>query len=110
MIWLIAFAGAAVFVEVLAFVLVVHTLLRHAMLARGLPAWRLGDTVLTSPLLWIGAAMVAGALNRGLAVAGLRAGLGGEISGDATAAATIGLAGLGLVVGWFGLRAVGKLY
>lgn len=105
---LIGWGVAATVAEIAAFVGVVHTLLRHAMLARGLPSWRLGDTLLTSPLLWIGATLVAAALNRLIAAVALRAGRDGvAVSGVST---TVLIAVGGAAMAWFGLRAVGKLY
>lgn len=94
-------AGATA-VEVAALVALVHTLLHRAMLTRGLPSWRASDTLLASPLLWTGAALLTGALNRLVALAALGRGAG--------VAAALGVAAVGAVVAWFGMRAVGKLY
>ena len=103
---MIGWVAAATAAEVAALVAVVHTLLHHAMLARGLPAWRLADTLLTSPLLWTGATLFAGSLNGLVVVAALSAGAA-SVAPTALAA----LAALaGAVVAWFGMRAVGKLY
>lgn len=100
---MIGWVAAATAAEVAALVAVVHTLLHHAMLGRGLPAWRVADTLLTSPLLWIGAALFAGSLNRLVAVAALHA-AGAGVAATALAALA------GAVIAWFGMRAVGKLY
>ena len=105
---LIGWAAAATAAEVAALLWAVHTLLRHAMTARGLPSWRLGDTLLTSPLLWAGAALFAGSLNRLVAAAALRVGRDGGAGGPAWATVAAALAGAAMA--WFGLRAVGKLY
>jgi hypothetical protein len=107
---LIVWGVGATVAEVLAVVAVVHTLLHRAMLERGLPAWRLSDTLLTSPLLWLGATLVAGGLTRLVAVAALRAGpvaAGADAGGVAAPALA---AAVGAVAAWLGLRAVGKLY
>ena len=98
--------AAATAAEVAALVAVVHTLLHHAMLSRGLPAWRVADTLVTSPLLWVGSALFVGALNRLIAVAALRA--GGSVGAGVVATVLAALAGA--VIAWFGMRAVGKLY
>ena len=105
---LIALGVAATVVEVVALVAVVHTLLRHAMTARGLPSWRVADTLLTSPLLWLGAALAAGALN--WLVAGGAARAGRADGAVPTVLAPIGVALVGAAMAWFGMRAVGKLY
>lgn len=105
---LIVWSVAATAVEVAALAGVVHTLLRYAMTARGLPVWRLGDTLLTSPLLWIGATVVAVALNCAIALVALRAGRHTAATGGLTA--TVAVALVGMAMAWFGLRAVGKLY
>ncbi len=105
---LIGWVVGATLVEVALFVGVVHTLLHHAMTARGLPTWRLGDTLLTSPLLWTGSTLFAASLNRLVAVAALRAGRDGAAVGGV--AVTVAAATAGVVIGWFGVRAVGKLY
>ena len=107
MIRLLAWSVAATVAQVAALLGVVHTLLRYAMLARGLPAWRLGDTLLTSPLLWLGATLAAAALTRVVVVTALRAGRAGTDGGLALA---VGVAVAGAAMMWFGLRAVGKLY
>ncbi len=74
---------------------VLHGAVGRAMRARGDLRWRLRDTALVSPLLWVGLLLFFASLNRGL----LR---GGVLHLVAAAA--------GLVVAWFGGRAVGKLY
>ena len=91
--------------EVAALFGVVHTLLHHAMVARGLPSWRPADTLRTSPLLWIGATLCAASLNRLVALAASRAGPGGVGVAAAVVTALVGAA-----IAWFGMRAVGKLY
>jgi hypothetical protein len=105
---LIGWAVGATVAEVAALIGVVHTLLQHAMLARGLPTWRLADTLLTSPLLWTGATLFAASVNRAVALAALRAGRDGAAAGGVATAAALAL--VGAAVAWFGLRAVGKLY
>ena len=105
---LIAWTVVAAVAELVGVLAVVHTLLRYAMTARGLPVWRLGDTLLTSPLLWLGATLAAVALNWLVAGAALRAGQANEPGGSPAVA--LGLALLGATMAWFGLRAVGKLY
>jgi hypothetical protein len=92
--------------EVAALFGVVHTLLHHAMVARGLPSWRPADTLRTSPLLWTGATLCAASLSQLVALAASRAGGGGG-SGVAVAVA---FALVGAAIAWFGVRAVGKLY
>jgi hypothetical protein len=107
---LIAWGVAATAAEVALLLGVVHTLLRLAMTARGLPSWRVADTLLTSPLLWAGSTLVAAALNRLVAVAALRAGRDTAAAASGGVAATVAVALLGAAMAWFGLRAVGKLY
>jgi len=87
---------------------VVHTLLRYAMTARGLRSWRVADTVLTSPLLWLGVTLVAAALSWLLTGAALRVGRPDAAGGSAALVVAMALVGAAMV--WFGLRAVGKLY
>ena len=108
MTWLIGWTVGATVAEVAAVVGVVHTLLHHAMLARGLPFWRLGDTLRTTPLLWTGTAVFTASLNRTIALAALRAGRDGATASDVATAALVAL--VGAVIAWFGLRAIGKLY
>jgi len=79
----------------------------RAMRARGM-AWRLADTALVSPLLLAGLALFFGSINHGM----LRYALDVQ-RGDAAGmhlATTIVVSLGGLVVAWFGGRAVGKLY
>lgn len=104
----IVWGAVAAVVEVAGALAVVHTLLRYAMTARGLPAWRVGDTLLTSPLLWLGVTLVVVALNWLLVGAVVRSGRG-DAAGTPGAAA-VGLVLVGAAMTWFGLRAVGKLY
>lgn len=105
---MLAWVVAATVIEVGGLVAVVHTLLRHAMTARGMAEWALTDTLLTSPLLWTGAALAGGALNRLVAVSGVRAGRD-ELT-QPGAALTVAAVVVGAAMMWFGLRAVGKLY
>ena len=108
---LIVLGVAATLAEVAAAAGVIHTLLRSAMLARGLPSWRLGDTLLTSPVLWLGVATSAGAVNWLLVLAALRGAASGEAAASPGGVAVPALAALlGSAMAWFGLRAVGKLY
>ena len=79
---LIALVGAAAPAAVL------HLALAHAMRARGLPRWRVADTLLVSPLLFLGLFVGFGALARGALPVALGA----------------------FVAAGFGARAVGKLY
>jgi hypothetical protein len=106
---LLVWSVAVTALQVSALLGVVHTLLRHAMLARGLPTWRVGDTLLTSPVLWIGATVTVASITRLVALAALRAEGNGPSLGGGTGA-TVAVALLGVVMAWFGLRAVGKLY
>ncbi len=92
------------------FAAAVHALLRYAMLERGLPTWHVGDTLRTSPLLWTGAALVAAGLNRALALLALRAGRDAADASGGGVAAAAAMALVGVTIGWFGLRAIGKLY
>ena len=87
---------------------VLHGAVGHAMRARGDAGWRLRDTALVSPLLLLGLLLFFASLNHGM----LRYALDVERGhgGAAHLAATVGIAGVGLVVAWFGGRAVGKLY
>jgi hypothetical protein len=93
--------------EVVVALLVLHGAVGRAMRARGM-AWRLADTALVSPLLLAGLAVFFGAINHGM----LRYALDterGDAAGTHLAATTVVSLG-GLVVAWFGGRAVGKLY
>jgi Ca2+/H+ antiporter len=93
--------------EVVVALLVLHGAVGHAMRARGM-AWRLADSALVSPLLLVGLALFFGAINHGM----LRYALDvarGHASGTHLAAMLVVSLG-GLVVAWFGGRAVGKLY
>jgi hypothetical protein len=100
--------GALALVELLLVVALLHVPIGHAMRARGLPEWRLRDTALVSPLLLVGLFLFFGALNHGM----LRYALDVERGARDAAhlAASVGAAGVGLAVAWFGARAVGKLY
>ena len=98
---------AATLGETLVALLVLHGALGRAMRARGM-TWRLRDTALVSPLLLVGLFVFFGALNHGM----LRYALDVERGhrGAAHLAGTVVVAGAGLVIAWFGGRAVGKLY
>lgn len=93
--------------EVVVALLVLHGAVGRAMRARGM-AWRLADTALVSPLLLAGLALFFGSINHGM----LRYALDVERGQASTThlAATIAVSLGGLVVAWFGGRAVGKLY
>ena len=93
--------------EVLVALRVLHGAVGRAMRARGM-AWRLVDSALVSPLLLVGLAVFFGAVNHGM----LRYALDVErgAGGAGHLAGTVGVALGGLVVAWFGARAVGKLY
>lgn len=93
----VALAGAAAPAGVL------HLALAHAMRARGLARWRLADTLLVSPLLFLSlfAAFAALAHALGRAVAGAPA---------ADLALPLAAAAGAFVAAGFGARAVGKLY
>lgn len=105
---LIVWCVVATCVELGAFAAVVHAVLRYAMLARGLPTWRVADTLLTSPLLWIGATLAAGSLTWLVAATAFRAGRDTPSSSGMAVAAIAAL--LGAAIAWFGVRAIGKLY
>jgi len=106
---LVAWVVAATAVEVAGLLGVVHAVLRRTMAERGMAGWRVADTLLTSPLLWLGAVLVCASLNRAVAAAALRAGRGG---GEASSSVALALAAaaVGAAMMWFGVRAVGKLY
>ncbi len=99
---LVALAGAAAPAGVL------HLALRHAMRARGLPRWRLVDTLLVSPLLFLGLFTAFGALAHALGRAVSDA--AAARSGNAHLAGSLAVAAGAFVVAGFGARAVGKLY
>jgi len=100
---------AVTLAEVLVALGVLHGAVGRAMRARGDAGWRLRDTALVSPLLWLGLALCFASLNHGMlryaldVERGGHAGLG-HLAGMVAAAAT------GLLIAWFGGRAVGKLY
>ena len=97
---LVALAGAGAPAGVL------HLALRPAMRARGLPRWRVTDTLLVSPLLFLALftafAALAAAVGRAAADVGH--------SGPAALAGPLALAAAAFVAAGFGARAVGKLY
>lgn len=92
---LVALAGAAAPAAVL------HLALAHAMRARGLPRWRVADTLLVSPLLFLSLFAAFAALAHAASAA---RGGGGEL------AASLAVAAGAFVAAGFGARAVGKLY
>lgn len=94
---LVGLAGAAAPAGVL------HLALAYAMRARGLPRWRVADTLLVSPLLFLALFVGFAALAHAL----LRAGEGVE---PARLAVPLALAAGAFVAAGFGARAVGKLY
>ncbi len=85
-----------------------HAPLRHAMRERGLPAWRVRDTLLTSPLFVAGVVLALLAANHGLVRLAVDAHTGasgrGHVAGSAAAVC------VGLTMAAFGLRAVRKLF
>ena len=93
--------------EVLVALAVLHGAVGRAMRALGM-AWGVRDTALVSPLLWVGLFVAFGSVNHGM----LRYALDVErgAGGAGHLAGTVGVALGGLVVAWFGARAVGKLY
>ncbi len=101
---LLAVAGTA------APALVLHLALGHAMRGRGLARWRLADTLLVSPLLFLGLFAGFGALAHGLGRAAAETAPGGGGAGGAYLAQPLALAAGAFVVAGFGARAVGKLY
>src|SRR5438477_461544 len=87
---------------------VLHGALGRAMRSRGDTRWGMRDTALVSPLLLLGLFLFFASLNHGM----LRYALDVE-RGHADPvhlAGTIVAACIGLVIAWFGGRAVGKLY
>lgn len=93
---------AAALAEVLVALRVLHGAVGRGMRARGM-AWRMRDTALVSPLLWVGLFVFFAALNHGM--------LCWALDRDAGRLALAGGVALGgLAMGWFGGRAVGKLY
>lgn len=99
---LVAVAGAAVPAGVL------HLALAHAMRARGVPRWRVADTLLVSPLLFLALFAGFGALADAVARTAVAAATG-RAAGVHVAGALAVAAGA-FVVAAFGARAVGKLY
>lgn len=99
---LVALAGAAAPAGVL------HLALAHAMRARGLARWRVADTLLVSPLLFLALLTAFAALAAGLARAAADSAAGR--GGDAHLAGSLAVAAGAFVVAGFGARAVGKLY
>ena len=99
---------AVTLVETLVALGVLHGALGRAMSARGDAGWRLRDTALVSPLLLVGLFLCFASLNHGM----LRYALDVERGhgGAAHLTGAIVAAVVGLVLAWFGARAVGKLY
>lgn len=87
-----------------------HLALNHAMRARGLARWRLIDTLLVSPLLFLGLFTGFGVLAYGLSSAAADAATGHGGVGGAHLAGTLAVAAGAFVAAGFGARAVGKLY
>lgn len=93
--------------EVLVALGVLHGAVGRAMRGRGM-SWSARDTALVSPLLWLGLFLAFGSINHGM----LRYALDVE-RGNAGGLHLVGAVGValgGLVMAWFGARAVGKLY
>ena len=85
-----------------------HAPLRHAMRARGLPGWRLRDTLLTSPLFVVGVTVAMLAATHGLVRLAVDTTThAGSLAHTLGAVAAVGV---GVVMAAFGLRAVGKLF
>ena len=99
---------AVTLVELLVVLAVLHGAVGRAMWARGDAGWGLRDTALVSPLLLIGLALCFATMNHGM----LRYALDVERAhpGALHLMGSIVVAGVGLVIAWFGARAVGKLY
>ena len=93
--------------ETLVAVLVLHGAVGRAMRARGM-AWRVRDTALVSPLLVVGLLVFFAVLNHGMVRYALDTERGA--AGTAHLAGTLAAAAVGLVMAWFGARAIGKLY
>jgi hypothetical protein len=85
-----------------------HAPLRHAMRERGLPEWRVRDTLLTSPLFVAGVALALLAANHGLVRLAVDTHGGGGGAGHV--AGSLAVVGVGLLMAAFGLRAVRKLF
>ena len=100
---LVALAGAVAPAAVL------HVALAHAMRARGLPRWRVVDTLLVSPLLFLALLTAFGALAHAVVRAAAEAAAGGAVHQGHLAGA-LAVATVAFVVAGFGARAVGKLY
>jgi cytochrome bd-type quinol oxidase subunit 2 len=102
---------AVTLAEVLIALGVLHGAVGRAMRARGHARWRVRDTALVSPLLWLGLALCFASLNHGMLRYALdvERGHAGAIHLTHLAGSAI-VAALGLVIAWFGGRAVGKLY
>jgi len=99
---------AVTLAETLVVLGVLHGAVGRAMRARGDATWRLRDTALVSPLLFVGLFLCFASLNHGM----LRYALDVErgVAGGPHLLTSAGAALGGLVVAWFGGRAVGKLY
>jgi hypothetical protein len=94
--------------EVLVCLGVLHAGVGRAMRARGVTPWRVRETALVSPLLLVGLLVFFFFANHGM----LRYALDGRggAAGITHAVETTAAAVTGLVMAWFGARAVGKLY
>ena len=99
---------AVTLAETLVVLGVLHGAVGRAMRARGDATWRLRDTALVSPLLFVGLFLCFASLNHGM----LRYALDVERGhgGGPHLAGAVVVAAVGLVAAWFGARAVGKLY
>jgi hypothetical protein len=100
--------GALALIELALVVALLHVPIGHAMRARGLPAWRLRDTALVSPLCLVGTLLFLVSVNHGMARLAFDTAQGHSHPGHVALVVAVGA--VGLVIGGFGVRAVGKLY
>lgn len=100
--------GALALLELLLVLALLHVPIGHAMRARGLPAWRLRDTALVSPLCLGGTLLFLLSVNHGMARFAFDTALGHSHPEHVALVAGMGLAGV--VVAAFGVRAIGKLF
>ena len=105
----IVVVAAATIIELGAAIGIVHTILSYPMAQRGLTTWKVSDTVLTSPLLFVGITLFAASLNGTIATVAWRLARGTS-EPAVVSFVLLGSLLLGAIAAAFGVRTVGKLY
>jgi hypothetical protein len=101
--------AAATVIELAMVIGLVHVVLSYPMLARGMSSWKVSDTLLVSPLMFLGVTIFSVSVNSAIAVVALRVARGTAEPRIVSILILIGVV-LGGLWAAFGVRAVGKLY